>query len=155
MKIRTLALCIMLPLSVATALAGTVDRRVSNMSGKKLSASRIADALTDKMEQRVRSICVPDESKPKAVQCPEQKIMVPKPVSFDQITFALNSAQLTPQAREVLDMIAEALRMAKLKGRQFEVEGHTDATGGDEYNLALSKRRAESVKQYLSTVGKV
>ena len=35
------------------------------------------------------------------------------------------------------------------------VEGHTDDPSGEGYNLALSKRRAESVARWLTTVGRV
>jgi len=38
---------------------------------------------------------------------------------------------------------------------RIEISGHTDSTGSREYNLDLSRRRAESVKRYLVTEGGV
>ena len=43
----------------------------------------------------------------------------------------------------------------KLKGGTFLIAGHTDAKGSDEYNLALSQRRAASVKAFLIETFKV
>jgi outer membrane protein OmpA-like peptidoglycan-associated protein len=75
----------------------------------------------------------------------------PRKASFDQIQFRFDSAELTPAARRMLDRIGEALASDDLKGMRFVVEGHTDAVGPDEYNLALSQRRAETVQRYLTS----
>lgn len=66
-----------------------------------------------------------------------------------QLQFALNSAELTPGARRRLDAIGEALASPELATSKFVISGHTDITGSFDYNLRLSKRRADSVKLYL------
>lgn len=69
-------------------------------------------------------------------------------VSFEQINFEFNSAELTPRATSLLATIGEVLTEDH-NGRKFEIQGHTDATGSAEYNMGLSKRRAEAVKRFL------
>jgi OmpA-OmpF porin, OOP family len=66
-----------------------------------------------------------------------------------QILFAFNSAELTPQARERLDVLGAALASDELEPFTFEIAGHTDAVGSPGYNLDLSRRRAEAVVGYL------
>lgn len=66
-----------------------------------------------------------------------------------QILFAFDSAEVLPEARPSLDEIGKALSDPKLKGASFLIAGHTDAKGSADYNLALSQRRAESVKIFL------
>lgn len=67
------------------------------------------------------------------------------------VKFAFDSATILAQARPQLDAIAAGIRM--LPGEQsVMIEGHTDAVGPDSYNLQLSERRAEAVKQYLISV---
>ncbi|HEX4872700.1 MAG TPA: OmpA family protein [Nevskiaceae bacterium] len=63
------------------------------------------------------------------------------------VNFNFNEATLTANAKVILDQVGDAL----LAASEIEVEigGHTDARGSDEYNQALSQRRADSVKQYL------
>lgn len=76
------------------------------------------------------------------------------PGSYDLlITFELDSAMLTPQARENLDAFVAALRSRALQPFRFSVEGHTDATGPQGYNQVLSERRAASVVDYLVAHG--
>lgn len=73
---------------------------------------------------------------------------------FDlRVTFELNSAELTPDGRERLSRFAQALVDNRLKQRKFIVEGHTDAYGSAEYNLVLSKRRAQAVVDFLASSG--
>lgn len=69
------------------------------------------------------------------------------------ITFEHDSAHLTGAARRNLDAFAEALRHPALAGRRFAIDGHTDATGPEDYNLRLSERRAAAVRDYLTAQG--
>ena len=63
------------------------------------------------------------------------------------VSFDLNSAALSDGANSTLDGIAGQIR----DGDFLEVQGYTDASGEDSYNIALSQRRADSVKRYLVT----
>lgn len=72
-----------------------------------------------------------------------------------QVTFEFDSADLTAEAREVLDRLGAALRSDTLRHFHFRIAGHTDALGSDAYNDALSARRAEAVRDYLATVHNV
>lgn len=64
------------------------------------------------------------------------------------VRFAFDSAEILPQAREQLDSLAQGIKMLAPE-RIVTVEGHTDATGTDAYNLALSQARARAVRDYL------
>lgn len=66
-----------------------------------------------------------------------------------EIQFKLNSAELTEQALAQLAPLGAALNSNELAGLSFMLEGHTDASGSEQYNLQLSQRRAKSVGQYL------
>ncbi|MGC4008455.1 MAG: OmpA family protein [Pseudomonas sp.] len=67
------------------------------------------------------------------------------------IQFDFDSAEILPPARTQLDALADGIRMLAPEQRVV-IEGHTDAAGGEQYNLGLSQRRAESVKRYLTEV---
>lgn len=73
---------------------------------------------------------------------------VKRAIDFE-LLFAFASAELTPQARQQLAPVGEFLQAAELKDGAFLIEGHTDATGAEPANQALSARRALAVKNYL------
>jgi len=77
----------------------------------------------------------------------------PRAASFSSIRFAVNSDALTPEAAATLDTVADALRDPRMARATLLVEGHTDASGSDEYNMALSERRANAVVDYLTARG--
>jgi outer membrane protein OmpA-like peptidoglycan-associated protein len=64
------------------------------------------------------------------------------------IRFGFDSTDIVPSAREQLDALAAGIKLLP-PGRAVVIEGHTDASGPDEYNQALSARRALVVKRYL------
>jgi OmpA-OmpF porin, OOP family len=66
------------------------------------------------------------------------------------VNFATGSAELTPQARQVLDHLGAALSSEALAKYRFRVAGHTDTVGTKEYNKALSAQRAAAVVAYVS-----
>lgn len=73
---------------------------------------------------------------------PAKKKIVLRSVHFD-----FNKATIRPDAKPVLD---EAVRTLKEGGWEaLIVEGHTDSVGSDAYNLKLSQRRANAVRDYL------
>lgn len=65
------------------------------------------------------------------------------------ITFATDSAELTPESRTALGTVARALQSDKLAGFAFSIEGHADPRGNAERNLKLSTERAKSVVDFL------
>jgi outer membrane protein OmpA-like peptidoglycan-associated protein len=69
-----------------------------------------------------------------------------------QLPFEFDSARLTPAATAQLDAIAEGMK--RLSGPvRIALEGHTDASGSDAYNDALSLRRAAAVRDFLVAQG--
>jgi outer membrane protein OmpA-like peptidoglycan-associated protein len=66
------------------------------------------------------------------------------------VQFANGSAELTPQAVQVLDNLGKALSNPALFGYMFRIEGHTDTVGSAEYNDGLSDRRASAVADYVA-----
>ncbi len=70
---------------------------------------------------------------------------------FTDINFDYDSFALSPQAKTILDRIAETL--LNKTALQIMIEGHCDDRGTNEYNLALGQRRAASAKKYLTQLG--
>jgi len=69
------------------------------------------------------------------------------------VTFRVNSAVLSPEAKTQLDEFAA--KVANAKAYTIEVSGHTDSTGSEAKNFRLSRERAEAVVQYLAVNHKI
>jgi outer membrane protein OmpA-like peptidoglycan-associated protein len=67
------------------------------------------------------------------------------------ITFAVDQDAVKPQFYPTLNSVAIVLQ--RYRQTIIDVYGHTDSTGGDQYNFDLSQRRALSVANYLSGQG--
>ena len=69
-------------------------------------------------------------------------------VHFDSdVLFEVNSSSLNRGSRDTLDYAAEVFH--EFRKTAIVTQGHTDASGSETYNLELSERRAEAVKNYL------
>ncbi|MCK5255555.1 MAG: OmpA family protein, partial [Deltaproteobacteria bacterium] len=67
------------------------------------------------------------------------------------IKFAFDSAKISDDSKAILEVAVTTLkRNPKMK---VEIEGHTDSIGTAEYNLGLSQKRADSVKNHLISEG--
>jgi len=67
------------------------------------------------------------------------------------VTFQTNSSDISSSFYEVLNSVVLVLK--EYNKTLIDVNGHTDSVGSDEYNQALSERRASSVGQYLVSNG--
>lgn len=73
---------------------------------------------------------------------------------FDlMVNFELDSDELSESAKANLLEFSRALEDPRLGNATFSIEGHTDATGPESYNLRLSERRADAVVRFLREQG--
>jgi len=91
------------------------------------------------------------ESKAKAARMKAVKGCRPEIIKLNGIRFPHDKATITPAAAAILDRaVATLKRRSDIK---VEVAAHTDSSGSDAYNLALSDRRAASAMAYLESHG--
>ena len=72
-------------------------------------------------------------------------------LTIGDVLFASGKFELSPQAMRSVDKLAEFLE--KNPNRNVLIEGHTDNVGSDAFNLTLSQKRADSVKEMLVSKG--
>jgi OmpA-OmpF porin, OOP family len=72
-------------------------------------------------------------------------------LSHASIEFESNTTTMTPRSRATLDQLITLLRRAPHTA--IEIGGHTDKYGAPDYNLQLSRRRAEAVRHYFISHG--
>ena len=84
--------------------------------------------------------------------CTTEKPPAPPPsqCTLDAVYFDFNESALTTEATATLARDADCLKQV---GRAVTLVGHTDPRGTQEYNLALSERRAQSVRDHLGRLG--
>ena len=70
-----------------------------------------------------------------------------------RVTFVTGSAELTDAGRREAEKFMTALTAPSLSDKKFRIEGHTDSVGSRDFNVDLSKRRAQSVVEYLAAKG--
>nr|WP_249182877.1 OmpA family protein [Burkholderia cenocepacia] len=112
-----------------------------------------ARALRDKSDPATLVFqcgAAPAEAASAATPAPAAAVIERVNLSGDAL-FATDHATLAPTARESLDRLLS--ERADRTYSQVTVTGFTDSVGSDDYNLALSKRRAESVAAYLKAHG--
>ena len=76
------------------------------------------------------------------------KLIYTVTLSNDKVTFPLNRWEISDEAKVIIDEAVTPFKQEN-RGVFFEVEGHTDATGPENYNLKLGEDRAVAVRNYL------
>lgn len=69
------------------------------------------------------------------------------------VSFEFGKAELTPEGRKQIDMYVPSL--ASRGEIRLDVVGHSDRIGSDSANMALSKRRADAVRNQLLSSGRL
>jgi outer membrane protein OmpA-like peptidoglycan-associated protein len=77
------------------------------------------------------------------------KLIYTVTLSNDKVTFPVNKAAISDEAKALIDEAVAPLKAAN-KGVWFEIEGHTDSTGPEAYNMTLGEQRAMAVRDYLA-----
>ena len=85
----------------------------------------------------------------KAGKLAEGKLIFETALTDDQVKFEFEKARLHSEATEALDEFASKLVSAN-ESVFIEIQGHTDASGAEDYNLELGYKRAEAVLRYLN-----
>ena len=136
-----------------TLLAATMAMAQTSDGSRKPSAREIVERLTPSHEEfQSRSVTPKTRGfEAKGISVEGRKAQAEAPPSIDlDVNFEYASAQLTTDAKIILDNLGSALTDPALRNSHFLLAGHTDASGGDAYNLALSTRRAQAVADYLT-----
>ena len=99
----------------------------------------------------------PGQSGAAAAQPVKKAYVAPKPLPPARkdllITFENASSALTPQAMANIRVFAKALQTPALSSMRFAIDGHTNAVGNRDYNIQLSKERAQAVASLLGDLG--
>ena len=136
----------------AGAAAGAV---IGNQSGNPRTGAAVGAAVggaigavigrrMDQQEKELRQIEGVDVSRPSEGQI---DVRLTSDILFDT-----DSAALRSESRATLRELADTMKKYS-DINVVEVEGHTDSTGADDYNMDLSRRRASSVRDYLVDQG--
>jgi outer membrane protein OmpA-like peptidoglycan-associated protein len=72
-------------------------------------------------------------------------------VRLEDVTFGNDKSDISPQAAAVLDELVGVLKSCP--DQRVRLDAHTDSVGSEEYNRALSQRRADSVRSHLISRG--
>ena len=87
-----------------------------------------------------------------AEKAAQGKILWTVTLSDDKVRFAHNRYELSSEAFSALDELANQVK-GYGKAVYLEIEGHTDSSGSEDYNLVLGEERAAAVRNYLNQKG--
>jgi OmpA-OmpF porin, OOP family len=120
-------------ISAADEKATSADNRATDALARADAASQKSDQVRDQLRSELND---------RIADLDDYKASTPVTVLFK-----INSATLSDEAKQQLDQMSGPVTNAK---RYFiAIQGFTDKTGSAEYNLDLSRRRAEAVQTYL------
>ncbi len=126
--------------------AMTAENRANDAGRAAQQAQQTADQATT-MAKNATDLSNQNQNRVQELQTAFSNIDNFRMASEEDVLFKFNSAKLTTEGKEKLDQVAQ---QANGMGRfVIEVQGFTDRTGPAEYNLALSRRRADTVVRYL------
>ena len=119
-------------------VAGQVEANQTRLAEQQAQLDGLSGTTREAMERAIA-----------AGKLAEGKFLYETVLSDDRVRFGFDSSELSDAARAMLDDMAADLRQRN-ENVYIEIQGHTDATGSDDYNLQLGQQRAEAVQRYLN-----
>ena len=139
------------PMSQARAQAVATTDLVKRLAGLETASDVDVAALRQRALERVKSKAdgVALRRPPVAVQ------LLKLPQILVEIKFDSDSPIIRPESYQAVGRIADVLYNPTLLPFTFLIVGHTDSTGKREYNLTLSQRRADAIREVLVSMFKI
>ncbi|MBV8516691.1 MAG: OmpA family protein [Acidobacteria bacterium] len=144
----------------ACATSKSVDKKIAEsqaQSNQKIeSVASQVETLQQKQQQTDVRLDQLSQSAQEALKRAQEagvlakgKVVFEQTFSEDRVKFKLAKYDLDQNAKSALDEFAT--KVLALNEQYFiEIQGHTDDTGGEQYNEELGQRRADAVRRYLS-----
>jgi outer membrane protein OmpA-like peptidoglycan-associated protein len=126
---------------VSTRMDGIETQVEDNQTAIRENEERLEEASATARDAYDRAIA--------AGKLAEGKFLYETVLSSDKFRFAVDRSELSDETRVALDEFAEQIK-AENANVFIEIQGHTDATGSEDYNMKLGEQRAEAVRKYLS-----
>jgi OOP family OmpA-OmpF porin len=98
------------------------------------------------LEDHILATQVPVQAPASSLQKKLNEILTHASIEFDS-----NTATITPRSRATLDQLITLIQRAP--NTAIEIGGHTDKYGASDYNLQLSRLRADAVRRYFLSHG--
>ena len=152
--IALLTVCLMVAMPVASALAQavvTTESMVGQLAGAETIPDTDVAGLRQQAFDRVKSKVDAVALKRPPIAAPLLKL--PR-LNLD-IQFNPDSPVIRPDSYRMLGRIADAFADPRMLPYGFLIVGRTESTGKREYNLTLSQRRADSIRDVLVTTFKM
>lgn len=146
----------MLVVALAALSAGACRRKPVTppqpaVNQDSINAANAARARQDSIDaaERARqdSLAALERARTDSINAANARMAEVRNALTAMVYFDYDKSEITEQSRAALDAKLPILNANS--GLRIRVTGHTDSRGSDEYNIALGKRRAESVKRYL------
>lgn len=128
---------------------GTPAGRKVNADGCEIDTD--GDGLVDGVDKCPTVYAKTADGCPPPAATPAPTPAAPKKLTLEGVNFDNDKATLRPEAITILDQAAGALK--EWGTVKVEIAGHTDSKADDSYNMTLSQRRAEAVRDYLISKG--
>jgi OOP family OmpA-OmpF porin len=139
------------PVRAQTAIAS--DDIVTRLATLETAPDLDLAALRKRALDRIKAKAKTDQPALKRPIIAPELVKLPQ-VSFD-VLFDPDTSIVRPQAYETLGRIADALTRSSMLAYGFLIVAHTDSNGKREYNLLLSQKRADSIRDVLVTTFKI
>jgi len=142
-----------LPALAQAQAGGTTDEWVNKLAGLETAPDLDVAALRQQAMDRIKARAKLDAAPLKRPLIAPGLLKLPQFAA--DIRFDEDAAVVRPESYRILGRIADTLYHPSLLGYKFLIVGHTVSTGKRDYNLTLSQRRAETIRDIMITTFKI